>query len=124
MEWKGIFPALTTPFNDQDALDLDMFKKNTRFQIDAGVDGLIISGSLGETSTLTKEERDILTTLAVDEYGKEVHIVVNIAEQSTREAVAVAQSAEEKGAHPLFETVALSRTVQMSRHGSNTVIRN
>ena len=53
MEWKGIFPALTTPFTVNDELDLPMFEKNLYAQLNAGVHGVIIGGSLGEASTLT-----------------------------------------------------------------------
>ena len=52
MEWKGIFPALTTPFTVNDELDLPMFEKNLYAQLNAGVHGVIIGGSLGEASTL------------------------------------------------------------------------
>ena len=57
MEWKGIFPALTTPFTEKDELDLPMFEKNLDAQVDAGVHGIIIGGSLGEASTLTASEK-------------------------------------------------------------------
>ena len=47
-ERKGIFPALTTPFTDTDELDLGIFKINLDAQIQAGVHGIILGGSLGE----------------------------------------------------------------------------
>jgi 4-hydroxy-tetrahydrodipicolinate synthase len=46
-EWKGVFPALLTPFVKEDKLDLDMFEKNLAAQLEAGVQGIIIGGSLG-----------------------------------------------------------------------------
>jgi dihydrodipicolinate synthase/N-acetylneuraminate lyase len=51
--WKGVFPAVTTKFNDNDELDFDAFDKNIEAQIEAGVKGIIIGGSLGEASVLT-----------------------------------------------------------------------
>jgi len=91
-----VYPALTTKFTPNDELDFEAFKKNVDFQIKSGVDGLIIGGSLGEASTLSNEEKDELTRYAVKEFS--VPIVMNIAEQSTREAIAAAGKAQDYGA--------------------------
>ncbi len=96
MEWKGVYPALTTKFTPNDELDFEAFKKNVDFQIKAGVDGLILGGSLGEASTLSNEEKDELTRYSVKEFS--VPIVMNIAEQSTREAIVAAGKAQDNGA--------------------------
>ena len=96
MEWKGVYPALTTKFTPNDELDFEAFKKNVDFQLKAGVDGLIIGGSLGEASTLSNKEKDELTRYSVKEFS--VPIVMNIAEQSTREAIAAAGKAQDYGA--------------------------
>jgi len=96
MEWKGVYPALTTKFTPNDELDFEAFKKNVDFQLKAGVDGLIIGGSLGEASTLSNDEKDELTRYSVKEFS--VPIVMNIAEQSTREAIAAAGKAQDYGA--------------------------
>ena len=47
MNWRGVMPAVTTKFTDQDELDLSMFELNIRAQIDAGVHGIILGGTLG-----------------------------------------------------------------------------
>ena len=60
-EWKGIFPALLTPFTNDDGLDIPMFEKNLEAQLEAGVQGVIIGGSLGEASTITEKEKEELT---------------------------------------------------------------
>ena len=59
-EWKGVFPALLTPFTVDDKLDLDMYEKNLAAQLEAGVSGIIIGGSLGEASTITEKEKEEL----------------------------------------------------------------
>ncbi len=41
-EWKGVMPALTTKFDETDSLDFDLFDKNVRAQLDAGVSGIIL----------------------------------------------------------------------------------
>ena len=58
-EWKGVFPAVTTKFTDDDQLDFNAFDLNLKAQLDAGVDGIILAGSLGEASTLLQEASKI-----------------------------------------------------------------
>lgn len=50
-------PAVTTKFTDKDELDLDMFSVNIKAQLEAGVSGIILGGTLGEASTLTYDEK-------------------------------------------------------------------
>lgn len=47
IKWKGVFPAITTKFTSDDRLDLDAFLANIKIQQKAGVDGVILGGSLG-----------------------------------------------------------------------------
>ena len=56
-EWKGVFPALTTKFTTDDQIELPLFEKNLNAQLAAGVDGIILGGSLGEASVLSNEEK-------------------------------------------------------------------
>lgn len=95
-------PAVTTKFTEEGQLDLVMFEKNIKAQIDAGVTGIILGGTLGEASTLTKEEKEVLinTTLKIVE-GK-IPVIVNIAEQTTSEAITLAKRAEELGVNGLM----------------------
>ena len=60
MNWEGVMPAITTKFTDDDKLDLDLFNKNINAQLDAGVSAIVLGGSLGEASTLTNDEKNIL----------------------------------------------------------------
>jgi 4-hydroxy-tetrahydrodipicolinate synthase len=91
--WQGVFPAIITPFRSDDSLDMSMFEQNLRAQLTAGVDGIIIGGSLGEASTLTTDEKRQLTTIARAVGGTHLPLIVNIAESSTREGVAQAELA-------------------------------
>jgi len=95
-------PAVTTKFNDLDQLDLAAFEINIRAQIDAGVHGIILGGTLGEASTLTLEEKRILVRKTVSIVDRKVPVIINIAEQSTRSAVEMAKIAEEDGASGLM----------------------
>ncbi len=102
MQWKGVIPALTTKFNSDDKLDIALFKANLSLQIDAGIDGAIIGGSLGEASTLLDEEKGQLTKLALEVSGEKIPIIVNIAEGSTSLAVRQAELASAWGADGLM----------------------
>ncbi len=102
VNWKGVMPAVTTKFNDSDQLDLETFEKNIRAQIEAGVHGIILGGTLGEASTLTLEEKRVLVQRTVSLVDGMVPVVINIAEQSTRAAIEMAKLAEEDGASGLM----------------------
>jgi len=101
-EWKGIFPAVTTKFGTDDQLDLKAFDHNLQAQLDAGVDGIILGGSLGEASTLTNAEKDELVKFTVQSVNSRVPVIMNVAEQATKSAVEAAVRAEANGASGLM----------------------
>lgn len=102
IEWKGVMPAVTTKFTDDDRLDLIMFEKNIQAQLDAGVHGIVLGGTLGEASTLLDDEKRELTKATVAMVKGKVPVMMNIAEQSTKGAILAAQKAEEDGAQGLM----------------------
>ena len=102
MNWRGVMPAVTTKFTDQDELDLSMFELNIRAQIDAGVHGIILGGTLGEASTLTDLEKRLLVREAVRIVDGAIPVIINIAEQTTKAAVKSARHAQEDGASGLM----------------------
>ncbi|HYF30142.1 MAG TPA: dihydrodipicolinate synthase family protein [Chitinophagaceae bacterium] len=101
-EWKGVFPALTTKFTANDQLDIPMFETNLDAQLEAGVNGIILGGTLGEASVLTTAEKQQLVTAAVQKTMGLVPVVLNIAEGSTREAIHQAELAAKWGAAGLM----------------------
>ncbi len=123
INWKGVFPALTTKFTSDDKLDFLMFEKNIAAQLAAGVDGIILGGTLGESSVLTNAEKEELVKFAVATVNQRVPVVLNIAEGATREALAQAVLAKKLKADGLMmlppmryksdhrETVAYFKTV-------------
>ncbi|MCA0933384.1 dihydrodipicolinate synthase family protein [Lutimonas saemankumensis] len=102
IQWKGVMPAVTTKFTDQDELDLDNFKINIQAQLDAGVHGIILGGTLGEASTLSELEKRTLVRETVAFVKGSVPVIINIAEQSTKAAIELARMAEEDGASGLM----------------------
>jgi 1-pyrroline-4-hydroxy-2-carboxylate deaminase len=97
-EWKGVFPALTTKFTADDELDLPLFNKNLQAQLTAGVEGIILGGTLGEASVLTTDEKEKLVKFAVEKCAGKVPVVINIAEGSTKEAIRQGELAKKWGA--------------------------
>lgn len=95
-------PAITTQFDAQGNLDLNAFKNNLAHQLKAGVHGIILGGTLGEASTLTREEKQQLLAVTLDEVQEKIPVIMNIAEQATSEAVRLAQQAEADGADGLM----------------------
>lgn len=93
---------MLSPFDENGNLDFDMFGKNIEAQLDGGVHGLIIAGSLGEASVLTTEEKYDLLTYALKLIGGRVPVLLNIAENTTAAAIKVAQTSEELGADGLM----------------------
>ncbi len=102
IEWKGVMPAVTTKFTKDDQLDLQMFETNVNAQLDAGVHGIVLGGTLGEASTLTDLEKRTLTQTTVDIVKGKVPVLINIAEQTTKGAIEAAQKAEADGAKGLM----------------------
>lgn len=102
IHWKGVMPAVTTKFTSEDTLDLEMFKVNIHAQLEAGVHGIILGGTLGEASTLTDEEKRTLVRTTVATVEDKVPVIINIAEQTTTVAIQAAKNALEDGASGLM----------------------
>lgn len=102
VKWEGVYPALLTPFNQDDSVDFDVFKTNLDAQVEAGVDGIILGGSLGEASSLSNEEKRELLFYSKELLPGHLPVIINIAEQTTRAAVALAGESEKNGADGLM----------------------
>ena len=102
MKWHGVLPAVTTKFSTKDELDLEAFKANLDAQLAAGVNGIILGGTLGEASTLETEEKYTLVRTTVEHVAGQVPVVMNIAEQTTKGAIEAAQKAADNGASGLM----------------------
>ncbi len=99
--WAGIFPAVTTKFTADDALDHAEMERCFALQMEAGCDGLIVAGSLGEGPMLSQDEKlEVLRTAQSVASGKPVLLTVN--EAGTREAAAMARKAAAAGASGLM----------------------
>jgi len=102
INWTGVFPALTTKFTANDQLDLPLFEKNLNAQMAAGVNGIILGGTLGEASVLTTAEKETLVKFTVSKCADKIPVVLNIAEGATRDALQQASYAQSWGAKGLM----------------------
>lgn len=102
VQWTGVYPALTTKFTSNDELDLPLFEKNLNAQLAAGVEGVILGGTLGEASVLNTAEKETLVKFTLEKVNGKVPVIINIAEGSTKEALQQAQYAKTWGAQGLM----------------------
>ena len=97
VQWRGVFPALTTKFAATGEIDWQSMERHLEFQLDGGVHGLIILGSLGENGTLSAEEKLEMVRFFARADRKGLPLITCIAESSTRVAREFAAAAEDAG---------------------------
>lgn len=102
VKWRGVFPAVTTQFKPDGALDLLATEKHIGALIDSGVAGLVMLGSLGENTTLEYAEKLQVMEMAVKASGGRVPVLSGVAECSTALAVRYAQDMEKLRANGLM----------------------
>ena len=102
VNWKGVYPALTTKFSEKNEIDIPAFLFNIKKQVEAGVHGVVIGGSLGEAGTLTQDEKNKLLDATVGNYKGEIPVIMNIAESSSSSLVKALKDAKEYGANGLM----------------------
>ena len=96
--WTGVYPAVTTKFTLDDRLDIAEMERCFALQLDAGVHGLIVCGSLGEASTLETEEKIAVLKTAVRVAKGRVPVLLTVVDGSTRRAQALAEAGARNGA--------------------------
>ncbi len=102
MKWEGVIPALTTKLTSTQELDLPLFKQNIEDQVSAGVNGVVIAGSLGESSVLTDNEKELLVKSAIEVAAGRIPVIFNIADGSTQGALNQLENVEKWGVQGLM----------------------
>jgi 4-hydroxy-tetrahydrodipicolinate synthase len=102
MRWHGVFPAITTPFHGDLAVDHPFLAKHATWLVEKGSKGLVALGSLGEGATLTREEKRAVLKTCIAAVGSRVPVVAGISALSTAEAVMLAKDAAELGCKGLM----------------------
>ncbi|MGW0700359.1 4-hydroxy-tetrahydrodipicolinate synthase [Streptomyces sp. NPDC002867] len=96
--------AMVTPFTDDGALDLDGARKLAARLVDDGCDGLVLSGTTGESPTTSDAEKAALVRAVTEEVGDRAAIVAGVGTADTRHTVELAREAERAGADGLLVT--------------------
>ena len=100
MNWKGVIPAITTPFREDLSVDHEFLAKHAKWMIDSGCTGIVALGSLGEGATLELDEKvAVLQTLV---RGLRAPVAAAISALSTDAAARLAKKAEEIGCSGLM----------------------
>ncbi len=102
MQWSGVIPAITTPFQEDLSLDHEFLARHCRWLVDSGCQGVVALGSLGEGATLSTAEKQQVLQTCMKAIGDRAYVVAGISSLSTAEAVALAKSAESAGCHGLM----------------------
>jgi len=102
MNWKGVLPAITTPFNADLSVDYGFLAEHGRWMIDSGCIGLVPLGSLGEGAMLTPAEKRRILETCVATLGDRGPVVAAISSLSTSDAVALARDAQSIGCSGLM----------------------
>lgn len=100
--WRGVIPAITTPFTADGTVDHAFLAKHANQLIDAGCTGIVPLGSLGEGATLSFDEKLAIVRTLVEALGDRAPVIPGIAALSTAEAVRLAQESERLGARGLM----------------------
>ena len=101
-EFRGVYPAMCTPFHDDDSIDFETLRADARRLVDAGVDGVVPVGSTGESATLTHDEHIEVVECVVSEVGDEVPVIAGSGSNNTREALDLSQRSAAAGADALL----------------------
>lgn len=94
--FKGVGSAVPTPF-DENGVNISEFRKFLQFQIDNNVDALIVCGTTGESSTMTRDEKIIAINCALEVANEKIPVIVGTGSNNTREAIEMSKIAERLG---------------------------
>ncbi|WP_418283093.1 4-hydroxy-tetrahydrodipicolinate synthase [Halorubrum sp. DTA98] len=99
--FEGVYPAMTTPFTDDNEVDHDQLADNARYLERAGVDGLVPVGSTGESATMSHDEHvDVIETVTAA--VEDVPVIAGTGSNNTAEALSLSERAADAGADGLL----------------------
>ncbi len=102
VNWQGVMPALMTEMTEDGALDLDATARHIAQCIEAGCEGFVMLGTLGENNSLTLDEKAAVVSAAVEAAGGRVPILAGVAEYTTAFAIEAATRMKDAGADGLM----------------------
>jgi len=98
MHLTGVYTAIVTPFTQEGHIDHEGLRRNLRFQVEQGVDGVVVLGTTGESPTLSPDEKKQVIQIAVEEVKGQISLLVGTGSYSTQQTLLQTQQAEAEGA--------------------------
>ena len=102
MRFPGIIPAVTTPFDASGAVDTAALANNVGALLDAGIHGIVATGTMGEAGSLSNDERGTVVRAVIEAAGGRVPVIVGVSAGTPAAAIAFAADAAEAGASALM----------------------
>ena len=102
--FQGTYTAIITPFATDTSVDFTAFAKLIDRQIEAGVEGIVILGTTGETPTITTEEHKAITKWSVQHIDGRCTCIIGAGSNSTAEAIDLSQYAQQSGADAVLQS--------------------
>ena len=102
IRWRGVLPAITTPFTRSLAVDHEFLARHAAWMIEHGSSGIVALGSLGEGATLSFDEKAAVLETLASALGRRTPLVASVSALSTTDAVRLAEAAERAGCHGLM----------------------
>lgn len=95
---RGVYTAIITPFTESGEVDFEGLSHNLQYQLQKGIDGIVVLGTTGETPTLTEKEKEAIIRFAVKEVKGKTHLMVGTGSYSTRQTIENTAKAKDLGA--------------------------
>ena len=99
---KGCFTALVTPFTYDNKVDYEMLKKLIHFQLESGIDGIVVLGTTAEAPTLSETEKENIIRLAIKEINGKIPVVAGVYSNDTQKCIDISRKWENMGADALL----------------------
>ncbi|MGL4860904.1 MAG: dihydrodipicolinate synthase family protein [Enterobacteriaceae bacterium] len=121
VDWRGVFPAVSTQLRPDFSVDLDASQQVIINLIKDGVSGLVMNGTVGENTSLTQQEKRALVEVAVDASAGKLPVLCGVAELTTDNAITMVAEAGKAGADgimlmpPLVYTPTMAETISYFR---------
>ncbi|AVX20702.1 dihydrodipicolinate synthase [Carboxydocella sporoproducens DSM 16521] len=97
MDFGRLITAMITPFTENDEVNYSEAQKIAQYLVDNGSDGIVVTGTTGESPTLTKEEKIKLYAAVKEAVGNKARVIAGTGSYNTKESIALTKEAEKLG---------------------------
>ena len=101
-DWGSLLTAVVTPFDQDLTVNHFEFRKLLRAVVENGSDGVVVSGTTGESPTLSREEKLQLFEVALEEVGDQAKVIAGTCDYNTKESIILSKEAESLGVHGIL----------------------